>query len=222
LIDFTPELRAEALKILEQYNYGPLYTPPIVEKPTLNMPGWAGGGNWYGCTFDPESKMLYVPSSRDAIAMQLVKPDAARSDFDYVGKMTAYVPGPKGLPLWKPPYSSINAINLNTGETEWKVPIGDGPRNHPLLKDLDLPQLGDAGRPFIMTTKTLLLLAHGARQQPRLYAFDKASGQEIARIDLPSGPSGALMSYESAGKQFVSIPVGDRRSGSGLVTLSLP
>ncbi len=221
LIDFTPELRAEALEILEKYDYGPLYTPPNADKPTLNMPGWAGGGNWYGCTLDPNTNMLYIPSSRDAIAMQLIKPDPARSDFNFVGRMQVAVPGPKGLPLWKPPYTSITAVDLNTGETRWKVPIGDGPRDHELLKDLELPQLGDSGRPFVLTTKTLLLVAHGSKYR-RLYAFDKSTGDELARIDLPAGPSGALMTYMWGGKQYIAVPVGGRREPGGLVALSLP
>jgi quinoprotein glucose dehydrogenase len=165
--------------------------------------------------------MLYIPSSRAAIAMQLVEPDPARSNFDYVGKMQVFVPGPQGLPLWKPPYTSISAIDLNTGDTKWKIPVGDGPRDHKLLKDLELPQLGDPGRTFVLTTKTLLLLAHGSKHR-RFYAFDKSTGEEVARIDLPGEPSGAIMTYMSGGKQYVAVPVGGRRSPGGLVALSLP
>jgi quinoprotein glucose dehydrogenase len=131
------------------------------------------------------------------------------------------VPGPQGLPLWKPPYTSVSAIDLNTGDTKWQIPVGDGPRDHKALKGLDLPKLGDPGRTFVLTTKTLFLLAHSTRH-PRLYAFDKSSGEEIASIDLPGGPSGALMTYMSEGKQYVAVPVGGRRSPGGLVALSLP
>ena len=221
LIDFTPELRAAAVKILNRFNYGPLYTPPTTEKAMLNMPGWGGGGNWFGCSLDAQTNMLYIPSLRDAVGVQLVKPDPARSDFDYVGKMQIFVPGPEGLPLWKPPYTSISAIDLNTGETRWKIPVGDGPRDHELLKNLELPKLGDPGRPFVLTTKTLLLVAHGSKHR-RLYAFDKASGDEVSRMDLPGGPAGALMTYLSGGKQYIVVPVGGRRDPSGLVALSLP
>ena len=221
LIDFTPQLRAEAVEIIDRFHWGPLYTPPGTEKATINMPGWGGGGNWFGCALDAETNMLYVPSMRDAIAVQLVKPDPARSDFTYIGKMQLSVRGPRGLPLWKPPYSSITAIDLNTGNTLWTIPLGDGPRNHPLLKDLTLPKLGDSGRPFVLVTKTLLLVAHGSRGR-RLYAFDKTSGKEIARFDLPGKPSGSLMTYQSDGKQYVVVPVSGRREPSGLVALCLP
>jgi quinoprotein glucose dehydrogenase len=221
LIDFTPELRAEALKILEKYNHGPLYTPPIVEKATINMPGWAGGGNWFGCSVDPEAGIVYVPSSRSAIGMTLVKPDPARSDFNYVGRMQFGIPGPRGLPLWKPPYTHLNAIDLNTGEMLWEVPIGDGPRDHAALEGLDLPPLGDSGRPFPMTTKNLTLIAH-ASDHPTLYAFDKKSGKELARVPLDGSPQGAMMAYELDGKQYIVIPVGGRREEAGLIALALP
>ena len=221
LIDFTPQLREEARQKLSRYIYGPLYTPPVPEKPTLNMPGWAGGGNWFGCSFDPNTNRLYIPSMRDAIAVRLAKPDPARSNFDYVGRMEFSIRGPRGLPLWKPPYSSLTCIDLNSGDTLWRIPIGDGPRDHELLKDLELPKLGDSGRPFPLNTKTLVLVAHGSKHR-RLYAFDKASGEEICRLDLPGTPQGAMMTYMSSGKQFVVVPIGGRREPSGLVALSLP
>jgi quinoprotein glucose dehydrogenase len=220
LIDFTPELRAAALKILERYNVGPLYTPPVVDKPTIYMPGWGGGGNWFGCAADPRTGMVYIPSMRSPIAIQLAKPDAARSNFDYIGRISYGVPGPSGLPLFKPPYTSITAIDLNTGEMNWKIPIGDGPRDHELLKDLELPPLGDDGRAFVLATSSLLLVAHSARP-PRLYAYDKATGDEVCRIELPQSPSGTLMTYMAGEKQYIAIPVGGRL-GAGLLTLALP
>ena len=134
--------------------------------------------------------------------------------------MRATIRGPRGLPLWKP-YTHLTAIDLDTGETLWKIPIGDGPRDHELLVDLNLPKLGGEGRPFVFTTKTLVFVAHGSRTH-RLYAFDKATGQEIAAIPLPGTPQGALMTYMASGKQYVVIPIGGRRQPSGLVALSLP
>jgi quinoprotein glucose dehydrogenase len=104
--------------------------------------------------------------------MKLSKPDPARSNFDYVGRMQLGVGGPKGLPLWKPPYTHLFAVDLSTGDKLWDIPIGDGPRDHELLKGLDLPKLGDDGRPFPLTTKTLVFVAHGS-QKKLLYAFDK-------------------------------------------------
>ncbi len=220
LINFTPELRAAAKRILEGYHHGPLFTPPMVDKPTIYMPGWGGAANWMGCSVDPETSMVYIPSMRGPIALQLAKPDAARSNFNYIGRVIQGVPGPRGLPLFKPPYTSITAIDLNSGDIRWKVPIGDGPRNHELLKEMNLPPLGDDGRPFVLTTRSLLLVAHAART-PRLYAFDKATGKEIMRKDLAATPSGAPMTYLAGKKQYICIPVGGQ-FGAGLYTLALP
>ena len=123
--------------------------------------------------------------------------------------------------MWKPPYTHLNAVDLNTGEALWRIPIGDGPRDHELLKDLNLPKLGDRGRAFPLVTKTLVLIAHSANK-PKLYAFDKATGKEIAAIPLERKPQGAPMTYLSGGKQYVAIPVGGRREAAGLLALALP
>jgi len=220
LINFTPELHAAAQKILEDYNYGPLYTPPTLEKPTIYVPGWGGGGNWFGCTFDPETDILYVPSMLGSMTMELNEPDAARSNFNYIGQ-TGGVQGPEGLPLFKPPYSHVTAIDMSTGDHLWKIPVGDGPRDHPLLKDLDLPKLGDNGRPFPLTTKSLLLIAHGSRNK-LLFAYDKKTGDEICRIELPATPQGAMMTYEAGGKQYLTVTVGGRREPAQVVAYGLP
>lgn len=105
LVDFTPEIRAAAKKILDEYDHGPLFTPPS-EKGTLNLPGWAGGANWWGAALDPDTKLFYVPSISMPISVKLTKPDAARSNLDYIrggGAFGAPVEGPGGLPLFKPP-----------------------------------------------------------------------------------------------------------------------
>jgi quinoprotein glucose dehydrogenase len=220
LINFTPELHAEAKEILKEYHYGPLYTPVSLDKPTLYVPGWTGGGNWFGCSFDPENDILYVPSMRELMTMTLSKPDAARSDFDYIGRQGG-VAGPQGLPLLKPPYSHVTAIDMSTGDHLWNIAVGDGPRDHELLKDLDLPKLGDSGRPFPLTTKTLLLVAHGSRNK-LLYAYDKKTGEEICRIELPGTPQGAMMTYEAGGKQYLTVTVGGRAEPAQVIAYGLP
>ena len=174
LIDFTPELLSQAREILEQYDYGPLYMPPS-ERGTLNMPGWAGGASWPGGAFDPESGFLYVPSFTNPVSMTLKKPDRSRSSFDYIGSIETTVPGPHGLPLVKPPYSRLTAYDMNKGEIAWVVPIGDGPRRHPALRDLDLPALGSGTRNHVLATKTLLFVASGDARY---------GGTEARRIEL--------------------------------------
>ncbi len=232
LIDFTPQLREEAIRILEQYHHGPLFTPPT-EKGTVNLPGWAGGANWWGAAFDPDSGLFYVPSITSPILVKLVKPDPARSNFDYVrGGVVSLtgsgVPGPRGLPLFKPPYGRITAINLNTGDHAWQIPHGDGPRkqvNEILGDGKDVGPLG-AGGGGPLLTKTLLFVGQGAAgRRGRLgggsnmfRAFDKATGKVLAEIELPAGPSGTPMTYLAADKQYIVVALADER----LVALSLP
>jgi quinoprotein glucose dehydrogenase len=147
LIDFTPELFAEAKEILKDYVYGPLFTPPSLAgdtKGTILMPGPAGGANWGGAAFDPETQILYVPSMTLPFTIAVGPADKNRSNFDYMIAGGGVTPGPQGLPLLKPPYGRITAIDLNKGDFVWQVPHGDGPVDHPALKDLELEPLGSA------------------------------------------------------------------------------
>jgi quinoprotein glucose dehydrogenase len=234
LIDFTPELRAEAKKILEQFDHGPLFTPPT-EKGTINLPGWAGGGNWWGAAFDPQTGMIYIPSITAPITVKLVKPDPARSNFNYVRGGAAIggrADGPRGLPLFKPPYGRVTAINLNTGEHAWMITHGDGPRKmiNDVIKemsgkDVDVGPVG-AGGGGPLLTKTLLFVGQGVSGRGgraggganALRAFDKATGKVIAEIALPAQPSGTPMTYMAGGKQYIVLATMDGR----LVGLSLP
>ncbi|MEW6213053.1 MAG: pyrroloquinoline quinone-dependent dehydrogenase [Acidobacteriota bacterium] len=229
LIDFTPEIREEAKKILHQYDHGPLFTPPS-ERGTINLPGWGGGGNWWGAAFDPDTGILYIPSTTSPIVVKLVKPDPARSNFNYVrgggGGLGANPQGPRGLPLFKPPYGRITAINLNTGEHVWQIPHGDGPREQiSKIVGKDVGPVG-AGGGGPLLTKTLLFVGQGASGRGGggegganvLRAFDKATGKVIAEITLPSRPHGTPMTYMAGGKQYIIVATSDSR----LVALSLP
>ena len=224
LIDFTPELRAEAEQILSGFEYGDLFHPPS-EKGTIQMPGWAGGANWYGAGFDPETDYLYVPSRTDPISVRLVKPDRERSDFTY-RRGRSGLRGPQGLPLVKPPYSRLTAINLATGEQAWQVPLGDGPRQQVI--DLGAPDPGPLGGAVYtgpVVTETLLFLGlRGNRdtgQEPVLNAYDKANGEIVHAVDLPVPLNGTPMTYMVEGRQYV---VAAYSSGvdSGLLALALP
>lgn len=232
LIDFTPELHEEAVKIWEQYNTGPLYTPPMEGKPTIYNPGWGGGGNWMGCAVDPETGYVYVPSQSGPIAVELTKPDAARSNFNYIGLNHGGVKGPQGLPLFKPPFGRITCYDLNTGETVWQIAHGEGPKNHPALEGLDLPPLGTSARGFPLATKTLLFAglgaggrggdAGGAGDEPNFRAFDKATGEVVHEMSVPGTPQGSPMTYLFEGEQYIVIAVGGFREPSQLVALGLP
>jgi quinoprotein glucose dehydrogenase len=226
LIDFTPELRAEAMNILEQYNYGPIYTPPLEEeagRPTIVQPGWGGGGNWQGCAVDPESGLVFVPSVNNrASTYSMAKPDPARSNFSRIGKLGRGPQGPDGLPLWKPPYSHVTAIDLKTGEHAWDLPLGDGPRDHPRLAGLDLPPMGSMDRGFVVATSTLLLVLQGG-EAPTLRGVDKATGDVLAEVALPASPSGSPITYRVGDRQFVTFAAqAGRRGPAELLTLGLP
>lgn len=228
LIDFTPELREEAKKILEKYDHGPIFTPPT-ERGTINLPGWAGGGNWWGAAFDPQTGIFYIPSITSPIVVKLSKPDPARSNFTYVRGGPAFgggVEGPSGLPLFKPPYGRITAINLNKGEHIWMIPHGDGPRQKfSEIVGKDVGALG-AGGGGPLLTKTLLFIGQGSGGRGGrsggganvLRAFDKATGKVVAVIELPATPSGTPMTYLAGGKQYIVLAVNDGR----LVALGLP
>ena len=122
LIDITPELHKEALDIVAGYDHGPLYTPPS-QRGTIQVPGVAGGANWSGAAIDPETGMLYVGTYRLPFLVTVRKPRPGEASYDFVGEIR-YLPGPRGLPLLKPPFGSIVAIDMNTGEHRWRIPVG--------------------------------------------------------------------------------------------------
>jgi glucose dehydrogenase len=239
LIDFTPELRAEAIEIAKDYVLGPMYTPPTLKakaagakKGTLYLPGWVGGANWTGAAFDPETAILYVPSVTAPFVGALIE-GTSKETFLYkrATEATLYLSGPRGLPLTKPPYGRLTAIDLNRGEHVWMVPNGDGPRNHPALKGLNLPPLGQPGRAAPLLTRTLLFLGEGdpvGLSVPpggggnAFRAYDKATGRVLWQTELPAGTTGAPMTYLYGGKQYIVVPIGGQAHSPEFVALSLP
>ena len=234
LVDFTPEIRALAVEAVENFRLGPLFTPPMLSvdgglQGTIQRPHIAGGATWGGAAADPESGLLYVPSTNSFSVIKYYTPDPAeggnlrytQADFDSGTQPTM----PQGLPLLKPPYSRITAIDLNEGDHAWMQPNGDGDRyrNHPRLRDLDLPPLGGEGRGGPVLTKTLLvsaLSAGGSDGGPRLVARDKATGAIVGSIDLPSGAIGTPMTYLYEGKQYIALTIGG--DIPELIALALP
>ena len=238
LIDFTPELRANALDFFDGFVHGALFTPPSTistedggTKGTFQVPGPVGGANWNGAALDPETNILYIPSVTAPLIASLIQPDQGRSNLRYVrgGSVTYATVG--GLPITKPPYGRITAIDLDTGEHVWMVPNGDGPRDHALLKDLDLPPLGQPGRAGPLVTKTLLFVGEGSPDMIAIppggggkmfRAYDKATGEVVSEIELPAGTTGSPMTYQVDGKQFIVVAVGSKDYSASLVALSLP
>jgi quinoprotein glucose dehydrogenase len=228
VIDFTPELRAQALEVLKAWDRGGLFTPPS-ERGAVQMPGHIGGADWGGAAVDPERGMLFVPSLTAPIVVQLVKGDPKQgSNLQFRRGGTQYLPTLDGLPLYKPPYSRVTAYDLNTGTIAWQVPFGDGPRHHPLIKDLNLGPLGSGVRAAPMVTRSLLFISPwsgpfgrgpalrvGDREpsdlpaEPTtLRAFDKRSGEMVWSKTLPVGPSASPMTYMHGGKQYVVVAAG--------------
>ncbi len=251
LINFTPELHAEAEKLVSQYRIGPLFTPPSVSKlggplATIVSPGALGGANWPGGSYDPDTHTLYVFSQSGIAALGLVpSPDASVSDMEYVEGRAGSVPRPgrpmgappaaprpgtgpfegeggapltvHGLPLLKPPYGRITAIDMDKGEFTWQIAHGETPdnvRNNPALKGLNIPRTGRAGLVGTLTTKTLVIagepgfytLPSGTRGA-MLRAYDKATGQEVGAVYMPAPQSGSPMTYMHNGKQYIVVAI---------------
>ena len=234
LVDFTPEIRAMAVEAVKNFRLGPLYTPPMLSvegglQGTIQRPHVAGGASWSGAAVDPDTGLLYVPSENRLSVMKYSTPEPTEGGnlrYTHGGFNLGIQPRmPPGLPLFKPPYSRMTAIDLNVGEHAWMQPNGDGDRfrNLPMLRDLDLPPLGGDGHGGPVLTKTLLVSAlteGGSDGGPRLVARDKATGDIVGSVDLPAGPIGTPMTYMHEGKQYLAITVGG--DVPELVAVALP
>ena len=252
LIDFTPELKAQAREVAKQYVLGPLYTPPTMSTPdgtrgTLMSPGAWGAANWHTGAFDPETGMYYALSHTLAAPIGVMPTEGvADATMPYQWAFTRPAPGAtpppgvvrglgpqlQGLPIWKPPYGRITAYNMNTGERAWMAANGDGPRNHPLVKDLKLPPMGIPNRAAPLLTRTLLFVGEGSDAimgtpqadwgaGRKFRAYDKATGAVVWEIELPAGTTGGPMTFMSAGRQFIVVPVGAKDHPAELVALAL-
>ena len=250
LIDFTPELRAEALEIVERYTIGPMFTPPSVRgdgpddnQGTIQLPGSQGGADVQGAAFDPETGYLYVPSITSPFVADIVEGNPDRTNLAYVKGRRQWIGGPRGLPLFKPPYGRITAIDMRTGEIAWMTPNGRGPTDHPAIAHLNLGRLGSPGRPGPLLTKTLLFLGEGSDVgiqeggrvmdgmplnivtnygEPWFRAYDKATGDVVWEMELEAGTTGVPMTYLHEGKQYVVVPIGGREVAGRWVALALP
>ena len=241
LIDFTPELRAEAVEILKPYILGPIFTPPSIRsndpedtKGTFQLPGSVGGAEWGGAGFDPETGMLYIPSVTAGFVADLMPGNPDRMNVRYTRGNREFIAGPRGLPLTKPPYGRITAIDMNTGEHVWMVPNGDGPREHSAIAHFNLPALGQPGRAMPLLTKTLLFVSEGDPIMVRtplgggpdagkgLRAFDKNTGAVVWETMFQAGSNGSPITYLHEGKQYVVLPIGSLSHQGEWVALALP
>lgn len=238
LIDFTPALRTEAEKLAANYKMGPIFTPPVESKASgpwglLTLATAGGGANWPGGSLDPETGILYVSSQASIGNISLI-PSGDRSDVGYISGSAPGASAPlnvQGLPLVKPPYGQISAIDLKTGDTLWQVAHGETPdnvRNHALLKGMSLPRTGRPGTASTMVTKTLVVAGEkgtftlpDGRVGAMLRAFDKASGREAGAVYMPNQQTGGPMTYMVGGVQYIVVAVGGN-SGAEFIAYRLP
>ncbi len=267
LIDFTPELRAEALKAVAKYKMGPIFTPPVVSRldgplGTLVSPSTLGGSNWPGGAYDPETHILYVFSQSVIGVLGLVPPPNPKlSDMNFVqgsaatgvrntpGTGSNISPGSaasvisasgegggarltvQGLPIGKPPYGRISAIDLNRGEIVWQTAHGETPdyiRNHPALKGLSIPRTGRPGIIGTLVTKTLVIAGEAgffttpSGRGAMLRAYDKATGKEVGQVYMPAPQSGSPMTYMLGGKQYLVVAISGAGYSAELLAFRLP
>lgn len=248
LINFTPELHAEAVQLMSHYQLGPVYTPPVVSKaggPLATIRG--GGSNWSGGSYDPETHILYVSSHPLPIPIGLVPGNPARTDMAYVeGRASGggggggdeaggFVGGGlsvKGLPVVKPPYGSITAIDLDKGEILWKIAHGETPddiRNNPALKGLTIPRTGRPTHAGQLVTKTLLIAGErglfttpNGQRGAMLRAYDKATGKDAGAVYMPAAQSGSPMSYMVNGRQYIVLAISGPGFPGELIAFRLP
>ena len=205
------------------------------------LPGHGGGANYGGAAFDPDTSRLYVPSVTIPIGVKTVAGDPARGNLSNHHAARLGLPTVDGLLLVKPPYARITAYDLTKGEIVRQVPLGDGPRNHPLLKDLNVGPLGSDGKGHPLLTKTLLFVslsrpvARGGEtperlgdrplskllaEPPKFRAFNKDSGELIWELVLPKQPAATPMTYLHRGRQYVVVAIGSG-DDSELMALAL-
>jgi quinoprotein glucose dehydrogenase len=243
LIDFTPELRQEAVKLVSNYRLGPMFLPPLVTKPggqvgALTVGTANGGANWPGGAYDPETHRLYVYSQSTVRLLGLIPPPKPSiSDMDYIqGPISDPEANPKlrveGLPLLKPPYGRITAYDMNAGTIVWQVAHGETPddvRKHPALQGLQIPRTGQPGIIGTLVTKTLVIAgepeftttASGLRGA-MLRAYDKQTGKEVGSAYLPAPQSGSPMTYMANARQYIVVAVSGANHPGELVAFRLP
>ncbi len=229
LIDFTPEILERAREVASTYRMGPVFSPPSLRDApdgtngTLSLPGTLGGANWEGGALDPETGVLYVGSETNPAVLQLV-PGGERSDMDYVFGFTR-ADLARGVPIVKPPWGRITALDLTDGSEAWMVPNGDTPDYVAERLGIDpelIPRTGKVSRAGLLVTRTLLFAGEGASGDPILRALDKATGETITEIALPNAQVGLPMTYMHEGRQYVVLSVGGGGQAAELVAFALP
>lgn len=272
VIDYTPEMRAQALEILERYQTGPIYNPPVAGSVdgvlgAILVGNASGGTNWPGGGMDPETGIVYAQAANSFVSgASVTQPPEGFSDVDYLYGLKGQTfrlyhaagtgqnpdapepqrfageqvqntqPVPRlavdGLPIVKPPYGLLAAIDLHQGELMWQVPHGDTPdqvRNHPALRDMDIPKTGQRGSVGLVVTKTLVVLGDPqvttTDEHPRgamLRAYDKQTGEQVGAVWMPAPQSGSPMTYLAGGRQYIVVAVSGGPYSGEYLAFALP
>jgi quinoprotein glucose dehydrogenase len=264
VIDFTPELRAQALENLKQFRWQETpYIPPTMQGKewlgAINIGNTVGGINWPGASFDPETAIFYGQANNSAVSTEAIgtdylktvhpdeqaknrkpiweaeSPEAGGGGIGGYGAgagRAAIGKGLQGLPLLKPPYGVLTAIDLNTGDTLFKVPHGDTPdnvRNNPALKGITVPKTGQSGSVGLMVTKTLVVVGDPQvtttperGRGAMLRAYDKKTGAQVGEILMPAAQSGSPMTYSVDGRQFIIVAVSGGNYSGEYIAYALP
>ena len=238
LVDWTPELRQQAITAYAEYQMGPLFNPPIQrghesgKRAAMFCPGGGGGANITApAVADPATGYLYVSSHSACSPIQLVPGEEADLQYDAPTGTTfsqyANGPGagaprhPAGIPLYKPPYSRITAIDMNTGEHVWMIPTGETPARVQQVIDDNSLDVGNTGTgallPMVVTSNMLLYSDTASDGTPMLYAINKASGAIEAEIEVPARSRYGMSTWVHDGHQYIML-----QTGSKLTAMALP
>ena len=242
LVDFTPEIRRRAEEIAARHRMGPIFSPPVVSDAagpygTLMLPSQTGGTNWPGGSIDPETGIAYLYSFTRIGALRLIN-DPERSDMNYISGRAREIPAAQaalnvdGIPLVKPPWGRITAVDLTRGEILWQIAHGATPdniRNHPLLEGVTVPRTGRIGRVGTLITRTLVIAGEAGtfttesgEEGAMLRAYDKASGEERGAVFMPAGVTGSPMTYMHEGRQYIALAISGGGFPGELIAYRLP
>ena len=203
----------------------------------MQVPASTGGVNWPGGSLDPETGIYYQYSKTEITSLGLVN-DPERSDMNFISGRAEGVSAAdaalniQGIPILKPPWGRITAIDLNKGEILWQIPHGetaDNIRNHRLLEGVDVPRTGRTGRVGTLITKTLVIAGDGGTftndegvSGAMLRAYDKMTGAELGAVYMPARQSGSPMTYTHDGQQYIVVAVSGGGHGGELLAYRLP
>jgi len=243
LVDFTPEIRSRAEEIAARHRIGPIFTPITVSEPdgvigTLMLPSAGGGTNWPGGSIDPETGIAYLYSFTNVTVLGLIN-DPERSDMNFIRGRARGIPAVDaalnidGIPLIKPPWGRITAIDLKQGEILWQVAHGETPdniKNHPLLQGIDIPRTGRIGRVGTLITKSLVIAAESGgtitlpsgEEGAYLRAYDKVTGADAGQVVVPAAASGSPMTYMHDGQQYIVFAISGGGFAGELIAYRLP